>query len=229
MRAKPGRGFAVVADQIRSLAETTADNSKRIGQVLKEVVTRITKASEAGRATHEVFFKINQEVDGVFQGFLEISGSMSELNIGSQQILEAMSQLRQVSESVKTGSTEMEKAAERLEEGSREVQEISGDVKAGTLDIQGAIEGIIGSMEQVKQIIQRLDDVSELLHQEAFRFTTENPVEADGKTENSVAEKMTEENPEEIDISEEKPEEIDISEEEPEEVLALTEVEIEDE
>ena len=168
-----GRGFAVVADEIRSLAETTSDNSKIIGQVLKEVVSKISRASEAGRATQRAFTEINQEVDGVSLGLKEIFDSMKELNLGSQQIWEALSSLQASSVLVNNGTKEMEAMVSKIGASSREVETISGEVKAENLDIQGTIQGIIIALGQINQVISRLEEVSGLLNREVSRFTTE--------------------------------------------------------
>ena len=170
---KAGMGFSVVADEIRKLAETASQSSRRISLVLKEVIAKIAEASEAGRTTQIAFSEINKEVNGVSGGLQEISDSMNELNTGSKQILLAMTHLQDVSVAVKHGSNKMRSASEKLQKGTLLVIKISGEVKTGTMEIQTSIQGITGAMNQVKNMTSRLDEVTGLLNREVSRFVTE--------------------------------------------------------
>ncbi|HDQ15327.1 MAG TPA: methyl-accepting chemotaxis protein, partial [Sediminispirochaeta sp.] len=55
-----GRGFAVVAEEIRSLAETSAENSKSIRANLKESVEQVKELASSFGSTEEVFGKVEQ-------------------------------------------------------------------------------------------------------------------------------------------------------------------------
>ena len=54
-----GRGFAVVADEIRSLAETTSNNSQEIGSIIRDVMEKIHIAAESSEDTIQAF----QDID----------------------------------------------------------------------------------------------------------------------------------------------------------------------
>jgi len=173
-----GQGFAVVADEIRKLAETTSQNSKRIGKVLKEVVVKVAEATEAGQNTRRAFSEIDTEVKSVSQGLQEIASSMEELNIGGRQILESMTHLQEVSVGVKQGSSEMSAASDHIQRETREVERFSGDVKDGAREILGTIQGISSAMEEVQATTLRIGEVTDLLTREVGRFITDEEVGA---------------------------------------------------
>ena len=85
-----GRGFSVVADEIRKLSETSAAQSKTIGEQLKKIQdsihTVVAVSGESGTAFASVSEKI-QETDALV---LQIKNAMSEQLDGSKQIGEAL-------------------------------------------------------------------------------------------------------------------------------------------
>jgi methyl-accepting chemotaxis protein len=183
-----GQGFAVVADEIRKLAETTSRNSKRIGKVLKEVITKVAEATEAGQNTRHAFAEIDTEVKSVSQGLQEIASSMEELNIGGRQILESMTHLQEVSVGVKQGSSDMSAASDHIQRETREVERFSGDVKDGAREILGTIQGITSAMEEVQNTTLRIGEVTELLTREVGRFVTDREPEKPSAGEEPVDE-----------------------------------------
>jgi methyl-accepting chemotaxis protein len=56
-----GRGFAVVAEEIRKLAESTNENSKRIRKTITTIADRIQQILEASNESSDSFQKIDHE------------------------------------------------------------------------------------------------------------------------------------------------------------------------
>jgi methyl-accepting chemotaxis protein len=110
-----GKGFAVVAAEIRKLAETTAENARRISSTLKAVAGTIGGTSQITQSTGSVIHGMIQDIGGVASSFTELSGSLHEMSVGSSQITTALSSLRSLSEEVREAYGKMADAAKAVE------------------------------------------------------------------------------------------------------------------
>jgi len=108
-----GRGFAVVADEIRKLAESSSQQSKTIGGVLKSIKESIDKITKSTGAVLGRFNAIETGVKTVAMQEGSILGAMEEQGQGSKQILKAVGSVNEVTHKVK-------EAARRLVETSKE-------------------------------------------------------------------------------------------------------------
>jgi len=118
-----GRGFAVVADEIRKLAESSSQQSKTIGGVLKGIKGSIDKIT---KSTDTVLGKFNAIEDGVKTVAVQedtILHAMEEQGQGSKQILDAVGTVNEVTHKVK-------EAARRLVETSKENMHKANDTEA---------------------------------------------------------------------------------------------------
>jgi methyl-accepting chemotaxis protein len=110
-----GRGFSVVAAEIRKLAETTAENAKRISATLKTVAGGINSTAAISRGTGQVIHGMIQGIGGVAASITELINSLHEMSVGSSQITAALSSLRGVSEEVREAYSKMAEAAKAVE------------------------------------------------------------------------------------------------------------------
>jgi len=127
-----GRGFAVVADEIRKLAESSSQQSKTIGGVLKGIKGSIDKIT---KSTDVVLGKFNLIEDGVKTVSVQedsILNAMEEQGRGSKQILLAIGGVNEITHKVK-------EAARRMVETSKENMHKAddSDTKAFTDDLTG--------------------------------------------------------------------------------------------
>jgi len=128
-----GRGFAVVADEIRKLAESSSQQSKTIGGVLKGIKGSIDKIT---RSTDAVLSKFNAIENGVKVVAMQedsILHAMEEQGQGSKQILQAVSTVNEITHKVKED-------ARRLVETSKETMHKTNDseIEAFTDELTGA-------------------------------------------------------------------------------------------
>jgi len=108
-----GRGFAVVADEIRKLAESSSQQSKTIGGVLKSIKGSIDKITMSTGIVMDKFRAIEDVVKTVAVQEDNIRNAMEEQGQGSKQILQAVSSVNDVTHKVKD-------AARRMVETSKE-------------------------------------------------------------------------------------------------------------
>jgi methyl-accepting chemotaxis protein len=168
-----GKGFAVVADEIRKLAESSSEQSKTIGTVLKKIKNSIDKIT---RSTGEVLNKfevIDSGVKAVAEQETNIRNAMEEQSAGSRQLLEAAGMVAEITQLVKSGSGEMLG-------GSRQVIAEGKNLEAATREIANGMQEIAAGAEQIDTAVNRVNTISadnkeniNILVNEVSRFKVE--------------------------------------------------------
>ena len=148
-----GKGFAVVADEIRKLAESSSEQSKTIGQVLRKIKDSIDKITRSTDSVIKDFEAIDQGVKAVARQGEEIRGAMEEQNEGSQLVLQAAGQVSEITQQVKGDSHQML-------EGSKEVIEEGKNLEIVTQEITNGINEMASGAEQVNEAINSVNELS---------------------------------------------------------------------
>jgi methyl-accepting chemotaxis protein len=158
-----GRGFSVVADEIRNLAETSAGQSKKISQEIKDVQKAIEDVVVASKGTEDSFnlvAKLVEETDALVR---EVNGAMREQKTGSMQILEALGTMNTITNQVQEGSREMSSGNTtvlseilRLRETTDIIKESMEQMAIGARGIDGYARTVSelasGTMETIESV-----------------------------------------------------------------------------
>ena len=149
-----GKGFAVVADEIRKLAESSGEQSKTIGSVLKRIKGSMDKITRSTDSVLANFEKIDHEIKTVAQQSTSIRNAMEEQNEGSRQILSAASQVSEITQKVKVGSNEML-------DGSKEVIHESKNLEKATQEIASGINEMAIGTDEVNIAVNNVNDLTD--------------------------------------------------------------------
>jgi len=165
-----GKGFAVVADEIRKLAESSSEQSKTIGTVLKKITESIKKITNSTGNVLTKFEAIDSGVKIVMEQEENIRNAMEEQAEGSKQLLQSAGGLKETTHQVKTGSEEML-------EGSKEVINESQNLEKATQEITGGMNEMASGAEQINIAVNHVNEISsrnregiETLMREVSRF-----------------------------------------------------------
>jgi methyl-accepting chemotaxis protein len=168
-----GKGFAVVADEIRKLAESSSEQSKTIGNVLKKIKSSIDKITKSTENVLTRFEAIDTGVKTVAEQEENIRNAMEEQGQGSKQVLQSASELNGLTQQVKSGSEEML-------EGSKEVMNESQNLEKVTQEITGGMNEMAEGADQVNIAVTHVNEISarnregiETLMREVSRFKVE--------------------------------------------------------
>jgi methyl-accepting chemotaxis protein len=148
-----GKGFAVVADEIRKLAESSGEQSKTIGTVLKKIKESIDKITRSTATVLARFEAIDSGVKTVALQEENIRNAMEEQSEGSKQLLQSTGGLNELTQQVKSGSEEMF-------EGSKEVMKESQNLERVTQEITGGMNEMASGADQVNIAVNNVNEIS---------------------------------------------------------------------
>jgi methyl-accepting chemotaxis protein len=165
-----GKGFAVVADEIRKLAESSSEQSKTIGGVLKKIKDSIDKIT---RATDEVLSKfeiIDSGVRTVSEQEENIRNAMEEQGQGSKQILEAVSMLNEITGGVKVSAENMNISSKDVIQTSRTLESITREITNGMSEMAAGADQINTAVTHVNSISEKNKENIDVLVREVSKF-----------------------------------------------------------
>jgi methyl-accepting chemotaxis protein len=168
-----GRGFAVVSDEIRKLAESSGEQSKTIGNVLKKIKSSIDKITKAAENVLIKFEAIDSGVRTVSEQENNIRSAMEGQGEGSKRLLQSASGLNEITRQVRSGSNEML-------EGAKEVIEESNNLEKATQEITSGMNEMASGAAQINTAVHHVNEISaenregiDILLKEVSRFKVE--------------------------------------------------------
>jgi methyl-accepting chemotaxis protein len=148
-----GRGFAVVADEIRKLAESSGEQSKTIGSVLKKIKNSIDIITHSTENVLNKFEAIDSSVKTVARQEDNVRSTMEEQEAGSKRVLQSAGALNEITRQVKSGSQQML-------EGAKEVIQESNNLEKATQEITGGMNEMASGAAQINIAIHRVSEIS---------------------------------------------------------------------
>jgi len=168
-----GKGFAVVADEIRKLAESSSEQSKIIGNVLKKIKGSIDKITHSTENVLNKFEAIDSSVKTVSQQEENVRRAMEEQGEGSKQILEGVGNVNEITRQVKGGSNEMLVGAEEVIRESNNLEKATQEITGGMNEIASGASEINVAVNHVNEISAKNREGIDTLIREVSRFKVE--------------------------------------------------------
>ena len=165
-----GKGFAVVADEIRKLAESSSEQSKTIGSVLKKITESIGKITRSTDNVLSKFEAIDQGVKTVAEQEEVIRSAMEEQNHGSRQVLQASGQVGDITQQVKGGALEMQEGSKEVIHESKNLEKATQEITEGMNEMTAGVEQVNIAVNSVKELSGRTQENITSLVQAVSRF-----------------------------------------------------------
>jgi methyl-accepting chemotaxis protein len=168
-----GKGFAVVADEIRKLAESSGEQSKTIGMVLKKIKGSIDKITKSTENVLDKFEAIDTGVKVVSQQTENIRNAMEEQSVGSQQILDVLGELNGITRMVRDGSDEMLEGSKEIIVEGKNLGMITQEITNGMNEMASGADQINVAVHRVNEITGQNKQSIDVLVKEVSRFKVE--------------------------------------------------------
>ena len=165
-----GKGFAVVADEIRKLAESSGEQSKVIGNVLKKIKESVDKISRSADKVLNRFEIIDQGVKTVAEQEEHIRNAMEEQSHGSKQVLSAAGQVGDITQMVKSGSVEMLEGSKEVIHEAKNLEKVTHEITDGMNEMAAGAEQVNKSVNTVNDLTARTKENITSLVQSVSRF-----------------------------------------------------------
>ena len=153
-----GKGFSVVADEIRKLAETSAEQSTKIGNELNNIQNGISQVVEASMESEKSLQAVSGRIGTTGELVIQIRAAMEEQQSGSQQILESLKLMNNSTSEVRGAAQEMTNGGEQI---MHDVQELQTSME----NINNAVAEINSGTDVVNSSTEKLKEISEILNQ----------------------------------------------------------------
>jgi methyl-accepting chemotaxis protein len=168
-----GRGFAVVADEIRKLAESSGDQSKTIGTVLKKMKELIDNMNRSTENVLNKFMAIESSVRIVAEQEDNIRSAMEDQETGSKQVLDGIGEVNEITRHVKSESGEMLDGAGEVIKESDNLEKVTQEITMGMNEMAAGAEQINTAVNQVNEISSRNREGITALIKEVSKFKVE--------------------------------------------------------
>lgn len=149
-----GKGFAVVAEEIRKLADTSAMQSKSIGENLKKISEYITRVVESANVSKQTFELVANKTNNTSSLVESIKRAMEEQSVGSKQLLEALALMQSISSNVQASSKE-------IEEGANEIVDSVVSLKQSSVTMSSNFNRIVNTTNSTKGTTERIQLLAE--------------------------------------------------------------------
>jgi methyl-accepting chemotaxis protein len=168
-----GKGFAVVADEIRKLAESSSEQSKTIGTVLKKIAESIKKIKGSTDNVLARFEAIDSGVRTVSDQEDNIRNAMEEQGEGSKQVLQSVGVMNDLTQQVKSGSEEMLSGSQEVMKESQNLERVTQEITGGMNEMATGAEQVNIAVNNVNEMTVKNREAIDSLIREVSRFKVE--------------------------------------------------------
>lgn len=157
-----GKGFAVVAEEIRSLAESTADNAKKINEVVTTVIQKVTEAHDSSQLASKAFSKVSKHSAEMIESFSEITKEIENIDDQTHQITQKTDITASTADKINSYCTNL--AAQQ--------ETVAQEINAIKNLFQTSLESIHQISRGTEDIVTRMDAVG-TLSKESYKNMTD--------------------------------------------------------
>ena len=149
-----GKGFAVVAEEIRKLADTSATQSKSIGENLKLIAENIRKVVESADLSKASFEVVSEKTNNTSELVYSIKKATEEQSEGSKHLLETLSTMNNISVSV-------QRSSKKIGDRALSVLDAIAGLKESSKNMAQNFNKIVSTTEVTQQTTKNLNQLTE--------------------------------------------------------------------
>ena len=149
-----GKGFAVVAEEIRKLADTSATQSKSIGENLKLIAQNIQKVVESADLSKASFEVVSDKTNNTSELVYSIKKATEEQSEGSKHLLETLSKMNNISVSV-------QRSSKKIGDRALSVLDSIAGLKESSKNMANNFNKIVSTTEVTQETTRKLHSLTE--------------------------------------------------------------------
>ena len=149
-----GKGFAVVAEEIRKLADTSATQSKSIGENLKLIAENIKKVVESADLSKASFEIVSDKTNNTSELVYSIKKATEEQSEGSKHLLETLSKMNNISVSV-------QRSSKKIGDRALTVLDAIAGLKESSKNMAQNFNKIVSTTEVTQETTKNLHNLTE--------------------------------------------------------------------
>ncbi|OOM70879.1 methyl-accepting chemotaxis protein McpC [Clostridium puniceum] len=151
-----GKGFAVVADEIRKLAEQSSISTKKVDDILVEIISIINKTQSTMKYNKNIMNESNEKLTVTVNSFNSIISSSDDI----MKLIDMLDiELKDIKKLKDTSVKSMDKLSSICTESTALIEEVSASIEEQSV----SVETLVKSMDEVQDTI---DNLSNLLNED---------------------------------------------------------------
>lgn len=148
-----GKGFAVVANEIKQLSEQSSNSTKKIDNILKDIISVVEKTRKTMSYNSSIVKESGQRLDSTINVFKDMITSSEEVIDITAVLNNEMSSISSLKESLLNSIKKLASISENSAVSTKEVS-ISTDEQVRNIgSIMKSMEGVHGSVENLSGIL----------------------------------------------------------------------------
>ncbi len=158
-----GRGFAVVAEEVRNLATSSSQMTRKITEKIQDMLILVDSTSKVSSEAGESLQAISQDIQKTVHMVAEIASAMKEQNAGTQMILQNITKLVRDSTMIQDQTEETNRMnlhlkdnMDRLVAGFQEMQSASDEGVQVARSVEEFTRNLIDVVEKNRIVIEKL-------------------------------------------------------------------------
>jgi methyl-accepting chemotaxis protein len=165
-----GAGFAVVADEVRKLANTAANQTKAIKDLILAMVRQVESGVERARASGAVLSDLVKGLQDSAQVSRAVVEAMEEQSGRTAGVGEALTQVVGTTASIQTKMTTQDRTTDQMNDSlGRAVEKLSTLIETSQRQAE-AVASLEASFAEVRREVDRNAEAAEKLQAEIGRF-----------------------------------------------------------